>query len=80
MESPWVCGDSGPLRLDLLAPWRATAIEGLADRLVLDFPCLLGFGGAGGGHCPGQFRGCNLDLNNATISLKFLKNNTALCT
>lgn len=77
----WFRGDSGFLRLDVEGRWAdslASDCEGLADRLALYFPCCLGFREAGGGDCRGQFRGCNLDLNNARISFRFLKNNTAL--
>lgn len=77
----WFRGDSGFLRLDVEGRWAdslASDCEGLADRLALYFPCCLGFREAGGGDCRGQFRGCNLDLNNAIISFRLLKNNTAL--
>lgn len=77
----WFRGDSGFLRLNVEGRWAdslASDCEGLADRLALYFPCCLGFREAGGGDCRGQFRGCNLDLNNAIISFRFLKNNTAL--
>lgn len=77
----WFRGGSGFLRLDVEGRWAdslASDCEGLADWLALYFPCCLGFREAGGGDCRGQFRGCNLDLNNAIISFKFLKNNTAL--
>lgn len=77
----WFRGDSGFPRLDVEGRWAdslASDCEGLADRLALYFPCCLGFREAGGGDCRGQFRGCNLDLNNAIISFRLLKNNTAL--
>lgn len=56
----------------------ASDCKDLADRLARYFPCCLGFREAGGGDCHGQFTGYNLDLNNAMISFKFLKNSTAL--
>ena len=77
----WFYGDNRFLRPDLEGRWAdflASSCEGLAYRLVLYFPCSLGFRGVGGGDCHGKFRGCNLDLNNTIISFKFLKNNIAL--